>query len=178
MRARGLRAQGDLQWERIAQGATITPTERFAVFNGECVRTPVRGRMDLVAEPRLGPMVIEEYDSAIVVPPGWSVRRADKNFVLNVKFPGATFMRGLTIYRINSVVFGALAEATPDRAIAADEGGTNIVVMEGYDDAYERGNLQIRADRVKIPPYGLYGGAPGGKSRSVLDPSHPPLYTQ
>jgi N-methylhydantoinase B len=167
--------------------------------------------------------------------------------LLNVKFPGATFMRGLTIYRINNVLFGALAQAMPDRAIAADEGGTNIVVMEGYDDAderflymetisgtwggraeldgidtasnvtglqsntpveileheypievvqygyvpdsggagrrrgglglvreyrflAERGNLQIRADRVKIPPYGLYGGAPGGKSRNVLDP--------
>ncbi len=58
--------------------------------------------------------------------------------VLNVAFPGATFMRGLTIYRINNVLFGALAEAMPDRAIAADEGGTSIVLMEGYDDSKER----------------------------------------
>jgi N-methylhydantoinase A len=81
VRARGLRALDDLQWERIAPGAPVTPTERFTVFNGERVRTAVRGRMDLAAEPHPGPMIIEEYDSTIVVPPGWNVRRGDKNFL-------------------------------------------------------------------------------------------------
>jgi len=167
--------------------------------------------------------------------------------VLNVAFPGATFMRGLTIYRINNVLFGALARAMPDRAIAADEGGTSIVLMEGHDRGderfvymetisgawgaratldgidtasnvtglqantpaevleteypielvqygyvpdsggpgrfrgglglvreyrylAERGTLQMRADRVKFAPYGLYGGKPGGRSGNVFDP--------
>jgi N-methylhydantoinase B len=156
-------------------------------------------------------------------------------------------MRGLTIYRINNVLFGALARAMPERAIAADEGGTSIVVMEGRDaenerflymetisgawgaraDAdgidcasnvtglqsntpvevleteypvemvqygfvpdsggagrhrgglslvreyrylAERGTLQMRADRVRFAPYGLFGGRPGGRSRNLLDP--------
>jgi N-methylhydantoinase B len=167
--------------------------------------------------------------------------------VLNVAFPGATFMRGLTIYRINNVLFGALARAMPDRAIAADEGGTSIVLMEGHDRSDERfvymetisgawgaratldgidtasnitglqsntpaevleteypielvqygyvpdsggpgrfrgglglvreyryladrGTLQMRADRVRFAPYGLYGGKPGGRSGNVFDP--------
>jgi N-methylhydantoinase B len=172
---------------------------------------------------------------------------APEGTVLNVAFPGATFMRGLTIYRINNVLFGALARAMPERAIAADEGGTSIVVMEGRDAENERflymetisgawgaraeadgidcasnvtglqsntpvevleteypvemvqygfvpdsggagrhrgglslvreyrylaerGTLQMRADRVRFAPYGLFGGKPGGRSGNWLDP--------
>jgi len=167
--------------------------------------------------------------------------------LLNVAYPGATFMRGLTIYRINNTLFGALAQAMPERAIAADEGGTSIVLMEGRDDDGERflymetisgawgaradrdgidcasnvtglqsntpveileteyplevvqygfvpdtggpgrfrggmslireyrflaesGILQMRADRVRFSPYGLYGGQPGGRGHNLLDP--------
>lgn len=172
---------------------------------------------------------------------------APEGSLLNVAFPGATFMRGLTIYRINNVLFGALARAMPERAIAADEGGTSIVVMEGRDAENERflymetisgawggraradgidcasnvtglqsntpvevleteypiemvqygfvpdsggagrhrggmsllreyrflndrGTLQMRADRVRFAPYGLYGGRPGGRSANWFDP--------
>lgn len=172
---------------------------------------------------------------------------APEGTVVNVAFPGATFMRGLTIYRINNVLFGALARAMPERAIAADEGGTSIVLMEGEDRnrerfiymetisgawggratldgidtasnitglqsntpvevleteypielvqygyvqdsggagrfrgglglvreyryVAERGTLQIRADRVKYAPYGIYGGQPGGRCKNVYDP--------
>ena len=172
---------------------------------------------------------------------------APEGTVVNVAFPGATFMRGLTIYRINNVLFGALARAMPERAIAADEGGTSIVLMEGEDRnrerfiymetisgawggrasldgidtasnitglqsntpaevleteypielvqygyvqdsggagrfrgglglvreyryVAERGTLQMRADRVKFAPYGIYGGKPGGRCKNVFDP--------
>jgi N-methylhydantoinase B len=172
---------------------------------------------------------------------------APEGTVVNVAFPGATFMRGLTIYRINNVLFGALAKAMPERAIAADEGGTSIVLMEGEDRnrerfiymetisgawggratldgidtasnitglqsntpvevleteypielvqygyvqdsggagrfrgglglvreyryVAERGTLQMRADRVKYAPYGIYGGRPGGRCKNVYDP--------
>jgi N-methylhydantoinase B len=172
---------------------------------------------------------------------------APEGSVVNVAFPGATFMRGLTIYRINNVLFGALARAMPERAIAADEGGTSIVLMEGddrnrerfiymetisgawggratldgidtasnitglqsntpvevleteypielvqygyvqdsggpgrfrgglglvreYRYVAERGTLQMRADRVKFAPYGIYGGMPGGRCKNVYDP--------
>ena len=172
---------------------------------------------------------------------------APEGTVLNVAFPGATFMRGLTGYRLNNVLFGALAQAMPERAIAADEGGTTIVTMDGYDENDERflymetisgtwgaraeidgidcasnvtglqsntpvevleteypieiiqygfvsdsggvgrcrgglglireyrylaksGNLQMRADRVRYPPYGLFGGGPGSTSRNIFNP--------
>lgn len=172
---------------------------------------------------------------------------APEGTVVNVAFPGATFMRGLTIYRINNVLFGALAKAMPERAIAADEGGTSIVLMEGEDQhrerfiymetisgawggratldgidtasnvtglqsntpaevleteypielvqygyvqdsggagrwrgglglvreyryLAERGTLQMRADRVKYAPYGIYGGKPGGRCKNIYDP--------
>jgi N-methylhydantoinase B len=171
---------------------------------------------------------------------------APEGTVLNVAFPGATFMRGLTGYRVNNVLFGALAQAMPDRAIAADEGGTTIVAMDGYDTDGERflymetisgawggranldgidcasnvtglqsntpvevleteypievvqygfvpdtggagrtrgglglvreyryladaGSLQIRADRVRFAPYGLFGGEPGGKGKNQMN---------
>lgn len=167
--------------------------------------------------------------------------------LLNVAYPGATFMRGLTIYRINNTLFGALAQAMPERAIAADEGGTSIVLMEGRDAdderflymetisgawgaradrdgidcasnvtglqsntpveileteyplevvqygfvpdtggagryrgglslvreyrfLAERGILQMRADRVRFSPYGLFGGQSGGRGSNLLDP--------
>jgi N-methylhydantoinase B len=172
---------------------------------------------------------------------------APEGSLLNVAYPGATFMRGLTIYRINNVLFGALAQAMPERAIAADEGGTSIVLMEGRDYSNERflymetisgawgararrdgidcasnvtglqsntpveileteyplqvvqygfvpdsggagrqrgglglvreyrfmaerGVLQMRADRVRFAPYGLFGGKPAGTSSNVFDP--------
>ena len=87
---------------------------------------------------------------------------APEGTVLNVAFPGATFMRGLTIYRINNVLFGALARAMPERAIAADEGGTSIVVMEGTrrgqralplhgDDLRRMGRTRrCRRDRLRV----------------------------
>jgi len=41
----------------------------------------VLGRGDLDERPQQGPLVIEEYDSTTVVPPGWSVRLGAQGFV-------------------------------------------------------------------------------------------------
>ena len=38
----------------------------------DLIETPVIGRMSLAAAPRPGPLIVEEYDSTCVVPPGWS----------------------------------------------------------------------------------------------------------
>ena len=32
------------------------------------------GRMDLASAGRQGPLIIEEYDTTVVVPPGWAAR--------------------------------------------------------------------------------------------------------
>ncbi len=46
---------------------------RLADFGDGFVDTPVRSRGSL-AEPAAGPLLVDEYDTTIVVPPGWTVR--------------------------------------------------------------------------------------------------------
>ena len=47
------------------------------------IATPVLDRLDLVhAEPRRGPLLIDEYDATTLVPPGCSVRLDDFNNIV------------------------------------------------------------------------------------------------
>ena len=43
----------------------------YFMQRGEWIKTPVIGRDDLGSGSR-GPLVVEEYDSTAVVPPGWT----------------------------------------------------------------------------------------------------------
>ena len=45
----------------------------FGTELGVCA-TETLTRPDLSVEARAGPAIVEEYDSTVVVPPGWSVR--------------------------------------------------------------------------------------------------------
>lgn len=53
-----------------AGGAERTRRAFFGGRHGE-VEVPVLGRGGLAAAPRRGPLIVEEYDSTILVPPGW-----------------------------------------------------------------------------------------------------------
>ena len=67
-----------------------TPTSRRAYFGEEqgAMDTPVCHRRDL-QQPRPGPLLIDEYDSTIVVPPGMSARLDDRlNVVVELIEPG------------------------------------------------------------------------------------------
>jgi N-methylhydantoinase B len=165
--------------------------------------------------------------------------------ILNAVLPAACAARGLTGLRTADLMFGVLAQITPERAMAASEGGPTAVSIGGYDasrrpfvfvefissawggrshldgidgittpisnnsntpaevseaeypiaiDQYEfapdsggpgkfRGGLgvqrsyrlleeeatlQVRADRQRFRPFGLFGGKPGTPSKSVL----------
>jgi N-methylhydantoinase A len=71
--------------DKRAPGA---PTEREAYFGEEhgSSKTPVLARPDLSTQSRKGPLIIEEYDSTIVVPPDWKARLdAHRNVVLEVE---------------------------------------------------------------------------------------------
>jgi len=57
----------------------------------------------------------------------------------------------------------------PDSGGAGRYRGGLSLVRE-YRYLADRGTLQMRADRVRFAPYGLYGGRPGGRSRNRLDP--------
>ena len=41
------------------------------------LETPVRTRASVGEEPEPGPMLVDEYDTTVVVRPGWTVRREE-----------------------------------------------------------------------------------------------------
>ena len=53
--------------------------------------------------------------------------------VVNPSLPAACGSRGITGFRVMDAVFGALAQAVPDRVPACGEGGNTMVSMGGYD---------------------------------------------
>jgi N-methylhydantoinase A len=48
---------------------------RWAWLGGDGEEVPVRSRASIGPEPEAGPLLVDEYDTTVVVPHGWSVRR-------------------------------------------------------------------------------------------------------
>ena len=91
--------------------------------------------------------------------------RAPERSVLNPAHPGACAARALTGYRIVDTMFGALAQAVPERVPAGGEGGNTVVCLGGY-----------RADRspfiIVDMLCGAWGGRPGKDGiEAVTNPS-------
>ena len=64
--------------------------------------------------------------------------------ILNPKFPAAVGGRHLTNWRVNSLIFRALAEVVPDRIIAPSGGvGSNMPQFSGIDSRYQKPFVQI-----------------------------------
>jgi N-methylhydantoinase B len=61
-------------------------------------------------------------------------------------------------------------EFVPDRAGAGKFRG-GVPYRRDYRFLEEEGTLQVRSDRRRFRPYGLYGGRPGKPSLNVLNPS-------
>jgi N-methylhydantoinase B len=59
--------------------------------------------------------------------------RADKGLIVNAEFPAATASRLHSCQRVADVVFGALAQALPDRVSAAGNGANTTAVFSGTD---------------------------------------------
>ena len=86
LRARGARESTPLAWDRALDrtgGGATAGGERIAHFGREraALATRVLGRPALGEAPLAGPLVIEEYDSTTVVPPGWTARLGAHGFV-------------------------------------------------------------------------------------------------
>lgn len=62
---------------------------------------------------------------------------AEKGSVLDCVLPAASAGRGVTLFRIADAVWGALAQAAPDRVSAANEGGTIVYGIGGHDENHE-----------------------------------------
>jgi N-methylhydantoinase B len=75
--------------------------------------------------------------------------------VLNPRFPAAVGMRSLTCGRLRSLIFGAFAQAAPERLPAAPAGGTCIVNM-----AAENPRTGQRSISAIAPIVGGGGGMP------------------
>lgn len=58
---------------------------------------------------------------------------APEQSLLNPVLPAAVAARGLTAFRMGDALFGALAQAVPERVPAAGEGGNSGVSIGGYD---------------------------------------------
>ena len=75
--------------------------------------------------------------------------------VLNPRFPAAVGMRSLTCGRLRSLIFGAFAQAAPERLPAAPAGATSIINL-----AAENPRLGRRSISAIAPIVGGGGGMP------------------
>jgi N-methylhydantoinase A len=59
----------------IEVAAPVGAPSRQAAFGASLEEVPVAGRAGLGESPRPGPLLVDEYDTTVVVRPGWSARR-------------------------------------------------------------------------------------------------------
>ena len=90
----------------------------------------------------------------------------EKGSILDCVLPAASGGRGVTLFRIADTVWGALAQAVPERVSAATEGGCTVYSIGGYDE-----------DREAFVLVEIFGGSWGGRpDRDGIDGiSHPIL---
>ena len=79
IRALRLAALGEAATTRSFQlngaGAGSAGSSRTIHVGGESLDARIRIRSSIGEEPERGPLLVDEYDTTVVVPPGWSVRR-------------------------------------------------------------------------------------------------------
>ncbi len=68
---RGPEARGEMRLVPRARASAAAREAYFGASHG-VLRTPVIARQDLDATPRLGPLLVDEYDATTLVPPGGS----------------------------------------------------------------------------------------------------------
>ena len=79
--------------------------------------------------------------------------RAPEGTVANMAFPAACAARAVTAYRITDALFGAFAQALPERVPAAGDGGPAVISVGGED---ERGAPFVFMEVIS----GAFGGRP------------------
>ena len=94
---------------------------------------------------------------------------APEGTIVNPVLPAACGARGVIGYRVYDAIIGALAEVTPDRVIAAGEGGPTLIAFGGY----ENGRPFVMTE-VIWSARGARGPARTG-SEGVSEPARQPL---
>ncbi len=97
---------------------------------------------------------------------------AEQGTVVNPVLPAACATRGITGFRMVDTIFGALAQAVPDRIPAACEGGATLPSIGGYQD----GKPFVNAETL----LGTWGARPNGDgaegiSNLVANQSNQPI---
>ena len=93
---------------------------------------------------------------------------AEKGSILDCVLPAASGGRGVTLFRIADTVWGALAQAVPERVAAATEGGCTVYSIGGYDE-----------DREAFVLVEIFGGSWGGRpDRDGIDGMSHPILNQ
>src|SRR5205823_36699 len=69
-----------------ASGHEPAAATRLAYFDGELLDVPVRSRASLAGAPQSGPLLVDEYDTTVVVPPGCSVALDEATGALLLEF--------------------------------------------------------------------------------------------
>ena len=59
---------------------------------------------------------------------------APEGTILNPVLPAACGARGVVGYRVYDTIMGALAQVTPERVMAAGDGGPTLIAFGGYED--------------------------------------------
>jgi N-methylhydantoinase A len=59
----------------VPSNSLLLGNTRSVVFAGRSLEAPVRSRGSVGEAPEAGPLLVDEYDTTVVVRPGWSVRR-------------------------------------------------------------------------------------------------------
>lgn len=85
---------------------------------------------------------------------------APEGTIVNPLPPGPVAARGLTGFRVANVVFGALAQAAPERVPACEIGGDTGVSIGGYERVVENGKTHLRGFVFLEFLYGSWGGRP------------------
>jgi N-methylhydantoinase A len=60
---------------RLLEARALPEGTRRVSFDGKPVEAPVRSRASIGGRPEAGPLLVDEYDTTVVVRPGWTVRR-------------------------------------------------------------------------------------------------------
>ena len=72
-----------------ATGPAEASASRAIEVEGERHDAPVRPRASLGEAPEPGPLLVDEYDTTVVVPPGWTARRHTATGALVLERSGA-----------------------------------------------------------------------------------------
>jgi N-methylhydantoinase B len=97
---------------------------------------------------------------------------APEGTIVNPVLPAACGARGVVGYRVYDAVMGALAQVTPDRVIAAGDGGPTLIAFGGYE-----GGRAFVMTEVIVGTWGARAGKDGleGVSNPLANLSNQPV---